>query len=146
MSDLSILINSCLSTGITERTPTVRNVTSRVSCAQDQGLSPAGPVPLLFLSYKAPSCVLSIAHTASINLIKSANSATSAVRLVQVQIKDLLQESISQSCFFFFGQVFAKYSPMVYTCLYVNIRHRDWNFELSECVQICLQMPRLKVV
>ncbi|XP_071059510.1 proprotein convertase subtilisin/kexin type 5-like [Pseudochaenichthys georgianus] len=44
--------------GITERALSVRDVTDPVSCVA-RGLSLAGPVPLLFWSYRAPSCVWS---------------------------------------------------------------------------------------
>lgn len=86
--DLSILIISCISSDITERAPTVRDVTSPVSCAQDQGLSPAGSVHLPFWSCKAPNCALSTARNASISSMTSANSATPVVRPAQVQMEN----------------------------------------------------------
>lgn len=93
MSNLLIPIISCISSGITKRAPAVRNVTSPVSCVRDRGLSPAGPVHVLFWSFKAPSCVLSTAHAASISSVKSANSATPAVKPAQVQIKGTVNHS-----------------------------------------------------
>lgn len=78
-------LTDCIFSDITERTPNVRNVTTPVSFVRDPGLSPAGSVLLLFWSCKAPSCVLSDAHTASIRSQTSANSATLVVRPAQVQ-------------------------------------------------------------
>lgn len=56
-----------------------------MSGARDQDPSPAGPVRLLSWSCRAPNCVSSAAHNASISSVTSANSATPAVRHAQVQ-------------------------------------------------------------
>lgn len=79
-----------IATGITERAPTVRNVTRPVTSVQDQVLSPAWPVHLLFWSCTAPSCALSAAHTASINSMSSAINATPVVRPAQVLTINLI--------------------------------------------------------
>lgn len=52
-----ILTVLCFPSDITEKDTTVRNVTSPVSCAQDRGLTPAGPAHHLFWSSRELSCV-----------------------------------------------------------------------------------------
>lgn len=80
--------------GTTKTAPTVRNATHRVSCVPDLALLPAGPVHLLFWSCKAPSCVLSAAHNASMRSMASVNSVIPVVRPAQVQLKELFYSPV----------------------------------------------------
>lgn len=115
------LINSLVnSSGIIKMTPAVRNVTSRVSCAQDQGPSRAGSVHLLYWSCKAPGCVLAPAQTASMNMLTSANSVTPAARPAQVQTERFVHKH-----------------PVSISCKSVNLRYQ------TMCV--CLQTLHLRV-
>lgn len=88
-SDLWVLINVRMSSAITERAPTVRNVTRPVSCALDQDPSPARPVCPLSWNCKALSCVLNVVLNASFSSPTSANNATPVVRPAQVRVEEI---------------------------------------------------------
>ena len=106
----------------------MRNVTIPVSGVQDRGLTPAGPVRLLFWSCRAPSCVWSAARTASISSVTSANSATPAVRPAQVQMEN-------------YTSVISDFSIIV-SILDIHF----YATYVTMSMHVCLQMPRLRDV
>ncbi|TKS73469.1 Proprotein convertase subtilisin/kexin type 5 [Collichthys lucidus] len=83
---------------ITERAPTVRNVTSPASCVQDQDPNPAGSVHLLFWNFKAPNCVLSAVQTVSISKMMSARSAIQVVRHAQGSALHAVENRCAHCC------------------------------------------------